>query len=63
MIAEADAKKGFNIAKRAGVAQAVLDDAKVHPYYPTLVAVFTSCFSHCLTPCRQISPVPKETMI
>lgn len=28
MIAEADAKKGFNIAKRAGVAQAVLNDVK-----------------------------------
>jgi len=30
MVAEADAKKGFNIAKRAGVADAVLDDVKVH---------------------------------
>ncbi|KAG2147589.1 BRO1-like domain-containing protein [Suillus clintonianus] len=28
MMAEADAKKGFNIAKRAGVAQAVLNDVK-----------------------------------
>ncbi|KAG1747202.1 BRO1-like domain-containing protein [Suillus paluster] len=28
MIAEADAKKGFNIGKRAGVAQAVLEDVK-----------------------------------
>ncbi|OAX43145.1 BRO1-domain-containing protein [Rhizopogon vinicolor AM-OR11-026] len=28
MIAEADAKKGFNIAKRAGVAEAVLNDVK-----------------------------------
>jgi hypothetical protein len=39
MIAEADAKKGFNIAKRAGVAEAVLEDVKVH----SLLAPRSSC--------------------
>lgn len=64
MIAEADAKKAFNIAKRAGVAQAVISDVKVHSYIaPYLVACLTSCFSRCLTLCRKIFPVLKETMI
>ena len=32
MIAEADAKRGFNVARRSGVTEAVLDDIKVRPF-------------------------------
>jgi len=32
MIAEADAKRGFNIAKCSGVTEAVLDDIKVRSF-------------------------------
>lgn len=49
MIAEADAKKAFNIAKRAGVAQAVISDVKVHFHLaPYLVALFDISFQSLL---------------
>jgi hypothetical protein len=46
MIAEADAKKAFNIAKRAGVAQAVISDVKVHSHLaPYLVSPYLTSLS------------------